>query len=126
MSADIGICMKESMSIILSFVYVYQHTAWMRSRLQKHSTDVWKCIYTTAVIRVVYDCRFRRMQLHYEDNILSLLYLSGSVFYDKRRYGVPEHVGTDAWRDMELYVGNDYSFLLFDRHLFLKVLQLNS
>lgn len=54
--------------------FIYQRTEWMRNRLQKHFPDLWKAIYVAAVIRAVYDCRFRRLQLHYEDSILSYLY----------------------------------------------------
>ena len=52
--------------------YIYQKTAWMRSRLQKYFPDIWQYIYTAAIIRAAYDCRFRRMQLHYEDSICLL------------------------------------------------------
>ena len=54
--------------------YIYQRTEWMRSRLQKYFPDLWEHIYAASVIRAIYDCRFRRLQPHYEDSILSYLY----------------------------------------------------
>lgn len=44
--------------------YIYQRTEWMRGRLQKYFSDLWEAIYVVAVIHAIYDCRFRRRQLH--------------------------------------------------------------
>ena len=54
--------------------YFYQQTEGLRLRLKKHFPDLWVRIYTTTLIRTIYDTRFRRLQLHYEDSILSHLY----------------------------------------------------
>lgn len=36
----------------------------------------WKRIYTIAILRTVYGCRFKRMEAHYQDSIASLAYPS--------------------------------------------------
>ena len=54
--------------------YFYQRTEEIRYRLKKHFPEIWIKIYTITLIRTIYDVRFRRLQLHYEDSILSHLY----------------------------------------------------
>ena len=54
--------------------YFYQHTEELRNRLKKYFPNLWERIYTTTLIRTIYDTRFRRLRLHYEDSILSHLY----------------------------------------------------
>lgn len=98
--------------------YIYQRTEWMRSRLQKHFPDLWEAVYVAAVIRAVYDCRFRRLQLHYEDSILSYLY-PGLSFMPN---AVAEFLNTlgqmrGAIRSyMQEMVAEHERFLLFDGH----------
>ena len=98
--------------------YIYQRSEWMRSRLQKHFPDLWEAIYVTAVVRAIYDCRFRRLQLHYEDSILSYLY-PGLSFMPN---AVTEFLNTlgrmrGAIRGyMQEMVAEHERFLLFDGH----------
>ena len=90
----------------------------MRSRLQKYFPDLWEGIYAAAVIRALYDCRFRRLQLHYEDSILSYLY-PGLSFMPN---AVAEFLNTlgrmrGAIRGyMQEMVAEHERFLLFDGH----------
>lgn len=98
--------------------YIYQRTEWMRSRLQKYFPDLWQYIYTAAVIRAVYDCRFRRLQLHYEDSILSYIYPGLSFMPNS----ITEFLNTlgrmrGAIRGyMQEMVAEHERFLLFDGH----------
>lgn len=98
--------------------YIYQRTEWMRSRLQKHFPELWKHIYTAAIIRAVYDCRFRRLQLHYEDSILSYIYPELSFMPNS----VTEFLNTlgrmrGAIRGyMQEMAAEHERFLLFDGH----------
>ena len=98
--------------------YIYQRTEWMRSRLQKYFPDLWEHIYAASVIRAIYDCRFRRLQLHYEDSILSYLYLGLSFMPN----AVTEFLNTlgrmrGAIRSyMQEMVAGHERFLLFDGH----------
>ena len=98
--------------------YIYQRTEWMRSRLQKYFPDLWEHIYAASVIRAIYDCRFRRLQLHYEDSILSYLY-PGLSFMPN---AVTEFLNTlgrmrGAIRSyMQEMVAEHERFLLFDGH----------
>lgn len=59
--------------------YFYQKTEPMRARLQKHFPDCWERIYTIALTRAIYDTRFRRVELHYQDSILSYMYPKAAV-----------------------------------------------
>lgn len=54
--------------------FFWQRTADIREKLQKNFPERWKFIYTAAVIRAVYEGRFRRLATHYEDSILSYIY----------------------------------------------------
>lgn len=101
--------------------YVYQRTEWIRSRLQKYFPDLWEAIYVAAVVRAIYDCRFRRLQLHYEDGILPHLYPGLSFMPNV----VTEFLNTlgrmrGAIRSyMQEMVAEHERFLLFDGHRFL-------
>lgn len=98
--------------------YVFQRTEWMRDRLQKHFPDLWEYIYVAAVIRAIYDSRFRRLQLHYEDSILSYIYPGLSFMPNS----VTEFLNTlgrmrGAIRSyMQEMVAEHERFLLFDGH----------
>lgn len=98
--------------------YIYQRTDWMRSRLQKHFPDLWESIYVTAVIRAIYDCRFRRLQLHYEDSILSYIYpklsfASGAIAELLNTLGRMRGAIRSYMQEM---VAEHERFLLFDGH----------
>lgn len=98
--------------------YIYQKTAWMRCRLQKYFPDIWQYIYTVAIIRAAYDCRFRRMQLHYEDSILSYIYpdlsfMPGSVTEFLNTLGRMRGAIRGYMQEM---VAEHERFLLFDGH----------
>ena len=54
--------------------YFYERTEKIRERLKKHFPDIWEIIYTIVLLRLTQDTRFRRLQLHYEDSILSYIY----------------------------------------------------
>ena len=54
--------------------YFYQRTAEMRDRLKSFFPDNWQMIYTVVLLRTIYDARFRRLEVHYENSILSYLY----------------------------------------------------
>ena len=98
--------------------YIYKRTERMRGRLQNYFPELWEMIYAAAVIRAVYDCRFRRLQLHYEDSILSYIY-PGLSFMPN---AVTEFLNTlgrmrGAIRGyMQEMVAEHERFLLFDGH----------
>ena len=116
---------RESVNPVLNDVvevgaisYIYQRTAWMRSRLKKYFPDLWEHIYTAAVLRAVYDCRFRRLQLHYEDSILSYIY-PGLSFMPSAITELLNTLGRmrGAIRSyMQEMVTEHERFLLFDGH----------
>lgn len=54
--------------------FVYQRTDWMRERLQKHFPDLWEIIYVIVIIRTIHEKALKRLQLHYDDSILSYLF----------------------------------------------------
>lgn len=98
--------------------YIYQKTAWMRSRLQKYFPDIWQYIYTAAIIRAAYDCRFCRMQLHYEDSILSYIYpdlsfMPGTITEFLNTLGRMRGAIRGYMQEM---VAEHERFLLFDGH----------
>lgn len=98
--------------------YIYKRTELMRDKLQKHFPDIWKYVYTAAVIRAVYDCRFRRMQLHYEDSILSYIYpdlsfMPGSIAEFLNTLGRMRGAIRSYMQEM---VAEHERFLLFDGH----------
>lgn len=98
--------------------FVFQRTEWMRGRLQKYFPNLWETVYVAAVIRAIYDCRFRRLQLHYEDSMLSYLY-PGLSFMPS---AITEFLNTlgrmrGAIRGyMQEMVAEQERFLLFDGH----------
>lgn len=98
--------------------FIFQRTEWMRGRLRKYFPDLWEAVYVAAVIRAVYDCRFRRLQIHYEDSILSYIY-PGLSFMPN---AVTEFLNTlgrmrGAMRGyMREMVAEHERFLLFDGH----------
>lgn len=98
--------------------YFYQNSEEMRLLLQKHFPDFWERIYTTVLIRTIYDTRFRRLQLHYEDSILSHMYpnlsfSAPSVTEFLNRLGRQR----GAMRDyMRAALTENDRFILFDGH----------
>jgi len=59
-----------------AFQYFYEHTRTMREKLMEYFPGSWKRIYTIAILRTVYGCRFKRLEAHYQDSIASLAYPS--------------------------------------------------
>jgi len=59
-----------------AFQYFYEHTQAMREKLMEYFPGSWKRIYTIAILRTVYGCRFKRIEAHYQDSIASLAYPS--------------------------------------------------
>ncbi len=98
--------------------YFYQHTKEMRNRLMKYFPDIWESIYAIVLIRAIYDCRFRRLQLHYEDSILSYLYPSLSFSAPNitsllSSLGRQREVIRNYMMEM---VGENERFIVFDGH----------
>lgn len=98
--------------------YFYQNSEEMRKLLQKHFPELWERIYTTVLIRTIYDTRFRRLQLHYEDSILSHMYPNLSFSAPS----ITEFLKTlgrqrGAIRDyMRETIAENDRFILFDGH----------
>ncbi|MEA4865145.1 MAG: transposase [Sphaerochaeta sp.] len=59
-----------------AFQYFYEHTRTMREKLMEYFPGSWKQIYTVAILRTVYGCRFKRLEAHYQDSFASLAYPS--------------------------------------------------
>ncbi len=98
--------------------FFYKRTTDMRECLQRYFPDIWKQIYIIAMIRAIYDCRFKRMQLHYEDSILSYIYPDVS-FSARSITALLDTLGRRRDRIksyMEEAIKDDERFLLFDGH----------
>lgn len=54
--------------------YFYEKGALIRERLKQFFPDVWREIFTVAVMRLVYDRTLRRCHTHYETSILSSIF----------------------------------------------------
>ena len=57
-----------------SVLFYWKRTAALRARLRKHFPDLWQPIYCIALLRLVRDVRFKRLQLHLEDSLLGQLF----------------------------------------------------
>ena len=98
--------------------FFYQRTSVMRERLKRIFPEDWKRIYSIALIRAIYDRRFRRIGLHYQDSILSYLYpgeaLSAASITDfldqlgRKRNAIREFMLED--------LPENERFVLFDGH----------
>ena len=55
-------------------LFLWDRTALLRERLQRHFPDLWRMIYVIALLRVCNDCRFKRLGLHYEHSLLAYLF----------------------------------------------------
>lgn len=58
-----------------SSVFFYERTAECRQRLRKYFPDLWQLIYIISFIRAMYNPRFRRLTLHYENSFFAHLFL---------------------------------------------------
>lgn len=52
-------------------LFMWKRTEDMRKRLQVHFPDQWQQIYVAALLRLLREPRFKRLQLHFENSILS-------------------------------------------------------
>ena len=98
--------------------YFFNQTEEMRCRLQKYFPDIWKRIYTIVLLRTIYDTRFRRLELHYEDSILSYLY-PGLSFSESSVTNLLKNLGRrrEAIRDyMRESVVEEDRFVIYDGH----------
>ena len=59
-----------------SSLYLWDRTAEIRQRLQRHFPSDWERIYVAALVRAFYEPRFKRLQLHFEESFLSVLFPS--------------------------------------------------
>ena len=50
---------------------MWKRTEDLRKRLQVHFPDQWQQIYVAALLRLLREPRFKRLQLHFENSILS-------------------------------------------------------
>ena len=55
-------------------LYYWDRTTQLRLRLQKYFPDHWQLLYTIALLRATKGPRFKRLQLHYENSLLSHIY----------------------------------------------------
>lgn len=72
---------KKESKIILSdvveegaSVFLYSRTEEIRKKLKIFFPEIWDKIYIIVLLRIIYDSRFRRIQLHYENCILSHIF----------------------------------------------------
>lgn len=52
-------------------LFMWKRTEDLRKRLQVHFPDQWQQIYVAALLRLLREPRFKRLQLHFENSILS-------------------------------------------------------
>lgn len=83
---DIDNCYKNDIVEIGASNYFINMTTDILELLKKHFPNMWKEIYVLALIRAIFDNRFRRVNTHYEDSILSYIY--PNLNFD------PKHIAT--------------------------------
>ena len=57
-----------------STLYLWNRTEKLRNRLQAHFPESWKSIYTAAILRAMKEPRLKRLQLHFEESLLSQVF----------------------------------------------------
>lgn len=55
-------------------IFFFQRTSLLRERLRRHFPDLWKIIYTAALLRTEYEPTFKRLSLHYESSFLACMF----------------------------------------------------
>lgn len=110
--------LKNDVVEIGAVKYFQEKNKDMEEKLKNYFPDLWKEIYSFALIRAIYDCRFRRLQLHYDDSILSYIY--PNLRFDPKR--VSEflnelgHQRNTIEEFMEESIKENNRFILFDGH----------
>ena len=108
-----------------SSVYFYERTAQCRQRLQKHFPDLWRQIYVISFIRAMYNPRFRRLPLHYENSFFAHLFpdLNFSAPYLKQLLKSLGQQRDAICAFMKEGFDHHRSYVLFDGHRLLSASQ---
>ena len=99
-------------------VFLWRRTTNLRERLQKHFPDMWRPIYVIALLRLLKDPRFKRLQMHYEYSLLSHV-LPGQSFSASSNAALLKNLGArrEAIRNfMHEDVARKSVFIMFDGH----------
>ena len=98
--------------------YFINMTSDIAELLEKHFPDYWKEIYVLALIRAIFNNRFRRATVHYEDSILSYIY--PDLNFDSRHIkNLLQKLGrqrNEITAYMEDSMGDNDRFILIDGH----------
>ncbi len=98
--------------------YFLQISEDIKASLEKHFPEMWQEIYVISILRAVYDGRFKRLPIHYEDSILSYLFPDLSL----DRKGISLFLKTLGRKRnsirafMEDNISGNDRFILFDGH----------
>ena len=98
--------------------FFFKLTEDIRTNLQKFFPDNWQFIYTIALIRCIYEGRFRRLGVHYEDSILSYIY-PNLIFAPYKITSFLKEIGKKRNTIKEFMLnnmGDADRFILFDGH----------
>lgn len=100
-----------------STLFYWQRTAALRERLQRHFPTLWERLFVTALLRLK-DPRFKRLQLHFENSLLSQKFPSLQfskaenaeflTMLGKRRQAITDFMRED--------IDHKGTFVLFDGH----------
>lgn len=98
--------------------FFFQRTKDLRTKLKKFFPDSWDYLYTIALMRSIYECRFRRLNTHYEDSILSYIYPNLN-FAPYKISAILKEIGRNRKSIQEFMLnnmGDADRFILFDGH----------
>ena len=108
---------SDTVSVGLA-LFLWDRTALLRERLERHFPSLWRMIYVVALLRVCGDCRFKRLGLHYEHSLLAYLFPSPS-FHPSNIAELLNLIGKDR-ESIRHFLREDFanneSFILFDGH----------
>ena len=98
--------------------YFLQMSADIKASLEKYFPEMWQEIYVISILRAIYDGRFKRLPIHYEDSILS--YVFPDLLLDKK--SISQFLRTLGRKRnsirafMEDNIRDNDRFILFDGH----------
>lgn len=108
-----------------SSVFFYERTAQCRERLRKYFPHLWQQIYVISFIRAMYNPRFRRLPLHYENSFFAHLFpdLNFSAPYLRQFLKKLGKQRDTISAFMKESIDRKRSFILFDGHRLLSASQ---
>lgn len=99
-------------------LFFWKRTEWLRLRLEEYFPDCWRQIYVTALLRLLKGPRFKRLTMHYENNLLAYIY-PGLLFSPMDNSNFLRHLGTRRHQICQFMrddIRQRSTFVLFDGH----------